>query len=93
MEVDMFDDDESEETEAVAADNHDDNPEEVSIPPDPDTVPITETLNEAPSSNDNSDPNQEVIEESEEESDAMDNDHLRNVAVNDPVQKWQTLID
>ena len=36
---------------------------------------------------------EEVIEESEEESDAMDNDHLRNVAVNDPVQKWQTLID
>ena len=27
---------------------------------------------------------EEVIEESEEESDAMDNDHLRNVAVNDP---------
>ena len=69
MEVDMFDDDESEETEVVAAENHDDNPEEVSNAPD--TVTREETLNEAPSNNDHSDHNQEEVIESEavEESD------------------------
>jgi len=65
----MFDDDESEETEVVAAAHLNDNPEEVSNAPD--TVNIAETLNEAPSNNDHSDHNQEEVIESEavEESD------------------------
>lgn len=65
MEVDMFDNDETVETEpvieAVAVNDHDDNPED-EVSNAPDTVNIAETLNEAPSNDDNSDNNHEVIE-------------------------------